>query len=463
MKDFSFFERSVIGACIRDEMCRFEAVSEVNEDCFESKDFRVCFSVIKSLVKDGIDVDIGSVASRFAALSYIPLQDALIFVMDCESIGYTAYFEQHLKEITDRWAKKKLVYQLEKALLESQKEESSFFDLIKDLQDGIADASVQKTNTVKTTNESMDSHQDGLSFEKAFEKRLKDRREGISDLPGIPYGYKGLDEATGGVRPGSIIIVGGRTSIGKTEFCLNLVRYWLEQNIPIGMFSMEMTLSQLDTRLIAQKSFLSVDSVDKADLMPDEIETLYKSCEWYRNSKFFYDSTPGLKPSQIKSRLFYMKQKFGVKIAVLDFLTLMRPDHSSASSHERFGAIIQDLQNVAKEVGVSLLCIAQLNRQNDKENRRPRLTDIRESGALEEAADVAILLHRPDFNDPLNKPGICEVILDKNRHTGKRDIFQFSFDKKSSRFQENDFYGDMISTTTTAEEIDPFSGMWGKK
>jgi replicative DNA helicase len=228
--------------------------------------------------------------------------------------------------------------------------------------------------------------------------------------------------------------------MGKTEFAINLMRNWMMEGVPIGMFSMEMPLYQIDTRMIAQKACLSVDDIESADVDDEMKFRILESAKWHRKTKLCYDQTSGLTPQQLKARIYYMQQRHEAKIIIVDFLTLMKPNHKTSNSHEKFTHIVQEVQNIAKELNVAILMIAQLNRDSAKEGgRRPSLVDIRESGAIEEAIDVALFLHRRDYYDPMDKPGQVELIVDKNRHTGKRQIIDMVFNKKESRFAEVDY------------------------
>ncbi len=439
MKDIFTSEQILIGSCIRDTLSMYSIMDRIAVQDFENEDFRLIFLCIKVLLEQKKEITLARVASLYTERSARNGQDCLKIVTDCFDSAYAFDYEHHA-ELIQNHAKlcrlQEIGFKLANIKLDSDNAEK----VISELKEKLALISFETKQTVCDTPTSMNNSQEGKTFEDIFKQRLEAAQRGEVTLPGIPYKIPRIDEMTGGVRPGSLVLIGGRTSSGKTQFVLNLVKNWLDMKVSVGMFSMEMPLFQIDARLVAIKSGLEVDRIERPEKTMEsrEVMAIYQSAQWYRDSKLCYDETAALTPSQLRARMYYMQKVHGIKICVVDFLTLMRSDKKTSNPHEKFTDIIHELQSIAKETGVAIVVLAQLNRENAKDgNRCPSLHQIRESGAIEESVDIAMLIHRPDAQDHLNNPGEVLVNLDKNRHTGKRSIVRMCFEAATGRYYES--------------------------
>lgn len=417
--DFNAMEYAVLGTCIKDQLFRYQTFEFLNANHFEIPNCVSLYLAMKEMSKKGNEINFPSVTAFYATFMGISVQDSLFHTEACEQHASYLRCDDYIEALKERYVRKQLTKLSMELSFSAQDYERDVQDLIQNIKTTIASLSLDSSKTILTPSESLKNHLNGKSFQEVITSRIRAFKEGIQDLPGIPYNIPTLDAMTKGIRPGSLVLLGGRTSMGKTEMALNFARTWLNAGVSVGIFSMEMPLYQLDTRLIAQKACLNVDDLESGDLTNEQGFRILECAKWLEKTKLCYDQTSGLKPSQLKARIYYMQQRFQTKIIIVDFLTLMKGDMKTNSAHERFTHVVQEIQNMAKEFNIAIMLIAQLSREAAKEVRTPKLTDIRESGAIEEAIDVALFVHRRDYYDRLDKPGLVELVVAKNRHTGK--------------------------------------------
>ena len=260
---------------------------------------------------------------------------------------------------------------------------------------------------------------------------------------GIPSGFPSLDKITGGWQQSNLIVVASRPSIGKTAFAMNLAgNAAINQHIPVAFFSLEMSAGQFAKRLIVQETGVgkkTIDGLDAADAnkwlhMEDRLTALSKA-------PFYVDDTPGLKLAEFKEKAKTLVDEKGISLIVIDYVQLMNGPEELRGHREEVSFIIRELKTMAKELDVPIIALAQLSKALGKNNyKRPEPGDLRESGALEEVADLIILLHRPDYLglsvEPKDKE-ISELIVAKNRN-GETGEVSLRFDTSTLSFRESD-------------------------
>ena len=275
---------------------------------------------------------------------------------------------------------------------------------------------------------------------------------------GIPSGFPSLDKITGGWQQSNLIVVASRPSIGKTAFAQNLARnVAINQHIPIAFFSLEMSAGQFAKRLIVQETGVgkkTIDGLDAADAnkwlqMEDRLTALSKA-------PFYVDDTPGLKLAEFKEKAKTLVDEKGIRLIVIDYVQLMNgPEELRGHREEEVSFIIRELKATAKELDVPIIALAQLSKALGKNNyKRPEPGDLRESGALEEVADLIIMLHRPDYlglSVESKDKEISELIVAKNRN-GETGEVSLRFDTSTLSFRESDEAGNEHSQMSDVPE-----------
>lgn len=276
-------------------------------------------------------------------------------------------------------------------------------------------------------------------------------RNDPSDVTGVSCGFKDLDAKTSGFQRGDLIIVAGRPSMGKTAFSLNIAEnVALNSGLPVAVFSMEMAASQLVARMLASVSGIDAQRLRNGRLQTDDWDKLGRGLSKLENAPIFIDETPGLSINTLRAnarRQARISGEFG--LIVVDYLQLMSANSNGRQSENRateISEISRGLKSLAKELNCPVVALSQLNRSlEQRPNKRPVMSDLRESGAIEQDADVILFIYRDEVYDPNTmEKGIANIIIGKQRN-GPTDTIMLTFRKELTRF-ENHASGMHIST-----------------
>jgi replicative DNA helicase len=269
--------------------------------------------------------------------------------------------------------------------------------------------------------------------------RAARRRAG--EFAGTPTGLDALDDITDGLQPGNLVILAARPSIGKTALALRLAYHAAAQaGIGTAMFSLEMSTVDLAERLMILASGVDGHAIRTGRaLAPEQDRAFYHAAEQVRNCRNLWITDAAmLGPEQVLSQCRRLKRRHGLGLVIVDYLQLMNSPADvprRASRQEQVSALSRRLKLIAGELGVPVLVLSQLNRQAEgRPDKRPMLSDLRESGAIEQDADVVLLLHRPEFYDPNDRPGEAELIVAKNRN-GRTGTIRLAYRKQSAAFE----------------------------
>ena len=262
-------------------------------------------------------------------------------------------------------------------------------------------------------------------------------RIGKGEPSGIPTGWTDLDKLIVGVQPTELVIVAARPGVGKSAFAGCLAMSFARRGLGVLFISMEMSRQELGERMIALDSGVSGNKI-KAGCGFDEweVDAMLKSADAIGKLPIRIDEQPRQKLRQIAATARKMKRKYGLGLIVVDYLQLIRPDNEKIPREQQVSAMTRELKCLAKEIEIPILVLAQMNRLIDqRENKRPRLSDLRESGAIEQDADKVIFLHRPSIDDPEDRPGECELTIAKNR-CGRMGIVALAYHDETTQFRD---------------------------
>lgn len=281
-----------------------------------------------------------------------------------------------------------------------------------------------------------------------------DRQDGRS-VTGVATGFYELDEMTSGLQPGEMIIVAARPSMGKTAFALNLTEQIAfggsryegkgDGTTPVGFFSLEMSQASVVQRLLSAHSGVDSHRMRTNRLSKDDFADLMHSCGLLEKAPIYIDDTPGLTVMNLRAKARRMVKQYGVKCLVIDYLQLMSaPSAAKEGRQQEVSTISRQIKALARELKLPIICLAQLNRgAEQREGHRPRMADLRESGSIEQDADVIALLHREEYyhlQDPSwaeenpDKIGLAELIIAKQRN-GPTGTVKMSWDARVTRFR----------------------------
>ena len=262
------------------------------------------------------------------------------------------------------------------------------------------------------------------------------KQQDQSSLSGISTGFVDLDELTAGFQNSELAILAARPSVGKTSFALNVVRHVaVEEDIPVLFVSLEQSRIELAERLLCCQARVNSHLVRKGHLGPEVMDKLINAAEILRGAKVFLDDTPALNMLRIAANARRLKLRHKIRMVVIDYLQLIEPDNRRDSRQEQVANISRRLKFLARELNIPVVALAQVNRSSeDRTDHRPRLSDLRESGAIEQDADTVLMLHRPELFEPGQNDGAVEVIVAKQRN-GPTGEVQLRYDKQYMRFE----------------------------
>ena len=257
---------------------------------------------------------------------------------------------------------------------------------------------------------------------------------------GLHTGFRQLDELLTGLQPGDLIIVAARPSMGKTALALTMAQHIvLQERMAVGFFSMEMSSAQLAQRLVSMQAGVDAHRVRQRRLSQEEIRQLLNACDAFSDAPLYVDDTPGMTAMELRSKARRLKQKADIQVIFIDYLQLMHSPRAESRQVE-IAAISRGLKALGRELNIPIVAMAQLNRMPEgRQDKRPLMSDLRESGAIEQDADVVLLIHREEYYRPDDESvsGRADLIIAKQRN-GPTGNVELQFNKKLTRFNNLD-------------------------
>ncbi len=260
-------------------------------------------------------------------------------------------------------------------------------------------------------------------------------------VTGVPTGFLELDELTSGLQPSDLIILAARPAMGKTSFCLNIAQHiGVREQLPTAIFSLEMSKEQLGIRLLCAESRLNSHDVRIGNIQDDDWERLTHASEILSKAPIYIDDTPALSILEMRAKAKRLKMEKGLEAVIVDYLQLMQPRVRRENRQQEITEISRSLKTLAKELHVPVIALSQLSRAvEQRTDKRPQLSDLRESGAIEQDADIVMFIYRPDVYFDDAPQGVAEIIIGKQRN-GPIGTIQLAFIKEYTRFENLDVH-----------------------
>jgi len=276
------------------------------------------------------------------------------------------------------------------------------------------------------------------AVKEAFQQ-LQQRFENKGAITGLPTGFTDLDEITAGLQPSDLIIVAARPSMGKTALAVNIAEYAaIKTKKAVAVFSMEMSASQLAFRLISSLGRINQQHLRTGDLQDEEWPRVTSAITLLGEAKIFIDDTPGLSPVELRSRSRRLKREHDLGLIVVDYLQLMAVPGNQENRATEISEITRGLKALAKELNVPVMALSQLNRSlEQRSDKRPVMADLRESGAIEQDADVILFIYRDEvYNKDSTDKGMAEIIISKQRN-GPTGTIKLTFLGQYTKFENH--------------------------
>lgn len=424
-------EKAVIGSILKKNET-FDRANQIIKpvDFYDSRTQRIYKSIISMVDKD-IKIDEVSLISQLRNENILQEVGGEEFITEITlSSFYTPNIDTYAKTVKEKSLLRSLIGASEDIMDVSYRQsedvssilsmaESKIFDISQDkLNEGLIRVADSLEETIQVINEL--SMNDG-------------------NITGVTTGLETIDNKLSGLQPSQLILLAARPAMGKTALGLTIAWNAAKEDKSVAFFSLEMSTLQLSYRLISMVSMIDLEQVMNGRIKDDEWELLFHSTREIASKDLYVDETPGITLSEMRSKLKRLKAEKGLDLVVIDYLQLMQADGHQENRQNEIASISRGLKSLSKELNCPILSLAQLSREADKRaDHKPILSDLRESGAIEQDADVVMLLYREDYYDEEDNPNIAKLIVAKHRNgsTGSLDLF---FNKPCTTFRDLSF------------------------
>ncbi len=429
-------EQSVLGGLLLDNSAWDRASDLLHESDFYRHEHQLIFSAISQLVNNSKPADVITVFEQLqmqgkgtsvGGLSYL---NAL-----AQSVPSAANMRRYAEIVRERAVLRKLVSAADDIATSAFAPEGRNVSEILDQ----AEAKIMKIGEEGNRNKQGFHSMDGLVVD-LLDRVTELADNGAEDVTGVRTGFFDMDKMTAGLQKGDLIILAARPSMGKTAFALNIgENVAVNEGLPVAVFSMEMGASQLALRMVGSIGRINQQNLRTGRLSDDEWGRLSETVEKLRTTNVFIDETPGLSPNELRSRARRLARQFGgtLGLIIIDYLQLMSGSGGNEENRATvIGEISRGLKALAKELQCPVIALSQLNRSVEtRPDKRPMMSDLRESGAIEQDADVIMFIYRDEYYNKESKiPGIAEIIIGKQRN-GPVGSLNLAFLKSNTRFE----------------------------
>lgn len=403
-------ERSVVGSMIMDSEAVIAASEIISKDDFYGKQYGILFEAMVELYGDGKPIDLVTLQDKLKEKNVPPELSSVEFIRDIvASVPTSTNVKSYAGIVKDKSTLRRLI--------KTNEEIENMCYLGNEPVDDIMDITEKKIFNLLQLKPGGDFVPIKDIVIDALEKiELSSRMKG--SVTGLPTGFTDLDVKTSGFHGSELILVAARPAMGKTAFVLNIAQYMaFRKNVTVAIFSLEMPKEQLVNRLFSLESHVDSQKIRTGNLEDGDWENLIESAGVIGKSNLIIDDTGGITVAELRSKCRKYKLEHNLGIIIIDYLQLMSGGKRTESRQNEVSEISRSLKALARELDVPIIALSQLSRAVEgREDKRPMLSDLRESGAIEQDADVVMFLYRDEYyNKDSDKKGIAEVIISKQR------------------------------------------------
>ncbi|WGS82964.1 MAG: replicative DNA helicase [Candidatus Karelsulcia muelleri] len=434
-------EEAVLGALMIDKKVFSNLIEIITPEIFYKNENREIFKVIQKLFNNSQPIDLYTVSNQLKKEGKIHFIGGDYYLIKLtQKVISSAHIEYHANIIKQKFLLRRLIEISSYIIKTSYKETTDVVDILNYAESQLFNISQNKFN--KKSEKAQNLIDNALSNIKKIQLN--------NGLSGIPSGFKSIDNITGGWQKSDLIIIAARPGMGKTSFALSMTRkIVIKYNIPTMIFSLEMSSLQLITRLISSETEISSEEFRKSVFSDFEWKNIFTKIKKLKNSPLFIDDTPSLSVFDLRAKCIRMVSQYKIGIIIIDYLQLMTVSNRNLNKpinrEQEISLISRSLKSIAKELNIPIVAISQLSRAVEIRGgyKRPLLSDLRESGAIEQDADIVSFIYRPDYygfnnwDDDESSPckGEAEFIIAKNRNGGLFNL-RLNFISNNVKFTE---------------------------
>ncbi|MEW5745690.1 MAG: replicative DNA helicase [Nitrospirota bacterium] len=424
-------EQSVLGAVLFDNEALTKALELLSPDDFYKETHRRLFRSMIDLFDKNEPIDIITLTDLLKRNGELDGVGGIAYLsLLANSIPTSANVRYHAKIVREKALLRALIQTATQITAKVYEDSLDADEMVDHAEHMIFEIAEKRTKTSFATMDSV------IKDSIRIIEQLYDKKEAIT---GVPTGFKDLDEMTSGFQPGDLIIIGGRPGMGKTAFALNIAQHvGVELKEPVAIFSLEMSKEQLAMRMLCSEGMVDSSRVRKGFLSREDWPKLTSAAGRLAEAPLFIDDSSAISVLEVRAKCRRLKKEHrGLSLVVVDYLQLMRSRGNFERREQEISEMSRSLKALAKELRVPVIALSQLNRAvEQRSERKPTLADLRESGAIEQDADVIIFLYRDEvYNKATQKKGIAEVIIAKQRN-GPTGTVNVSFLSHMTRFTD---------------------------
>ena len=442
-------EESVLGALMLEKEALTNIIDILKPENFYKDAHKEIYQAIIDLFNNSQPIDLLTVTNQLKKNGTLDIVGGSYYVTKLTTrVNSASNIEFHSRIILEQSIKRELINISSKVQKDAYEDTIDVFDLLDQTEQSLFDVSEShiRKNYKKVQN----------LMKEAIDE-LETKKEKKDGITGVPSGFIDLDTITSGWQPSDLVIIAGRPSMGKTAFVLSLIRNAsIDHNLPMGIFSLEMSSLQLVNRLISSEAELDSDKIRKGNLKDYEWQQLLHKTDLLQKAPIFIDDTPALSILELRAKARRLKSQHDIQCIIVDYLQLMTSEYGKTSGNreQEIASISRSLKAVAKELNIPVIALSQLSRAVETRggDKRPVLSDLRESGSIEQDADMVMFIYRAEKYDITEDEdgestiGVAELLLRKNRNgpTGK---VKLKFVERFAKFVDKNYIDSSESIT----------------
>jgi replicative DNA helicase len=434
-------EEAVLGALMLEKDALTNVIDILKVESFYKDAHKVIFQAILDLFSESQPIDLLTVTSQLRRSGTLEVAGGAFYVTELTSkVASAANIEFHARIITEQSIKRELIRISGEIQKDAYEDTTDVFELLDKMEQSLFE--ISEKNIRK-------NYSDMRSIMREAIIELESKKLQKDGLTGVPSGLTALDRVTSGWQKSDLVIIAARPAMGKTAFVLSVLRNAaVDHNRPVAIFSLEMSSVQLVNRLISSEAELDSEKIKKGSLADHEWAQLVHKTAKLSKAPLFVDDTPALSILELRAKCRKLKAQHDIQMVVIDYLQLMSGDSKSGGGGNReqeIASISRALKKIAKELSIPVIALSQLSRAVETRggDKRPQLSDLRESGAIEQDADMVMFLYRPEYygitqdEDNNSTAGVGEVIIAKHRN-GSLENVKLRFIGKYTKFSDLD-------------------------
>ena len=452
-------EEAVLGALMIDNESLSDTIDSLQPEYFYKPDNQKIFEAIINLFNNSKPVDILTVSEELKRMGDLDSVGGMLYISQLtNNISSSSNTEFHARIIAEKFIKRSLISISNNIIGDAFNDTIDIFDLLNTAEEKLFNV------TEGTLRKSYDKMSVLIKGALDNIEVLRQKEDGLS---GVPSGFTKLDRVTSGWQKSDLVIVAARPGMGKTAFALSMARnIAINHEKAIGLFSLEMSSEQLVSRLIASEAELSASKLRKGDLKDYEMVQLHEKIKQLSDAQIYIDDTPALTVFELRAKARRLVKNHNVEIIIIDYLQLMSAGGNAGNREQEISTISRSLKGIAKELKIPVIALSQVNRGVESRtgtgSKRPMLSDLRESGAIEQDADIVTFIYRPEYykiyewDNGDDSRSQAEIIIAKHRN-GALENVRLKFTAEFAKFSDIEYFDDFSSNIDAESMISTVS------